>query len=262
MGCDIHMFTEIKRNGTWIEGDFWCPNPDYINASEEDKKYFNPLHVPDTQRIYTAGRNYALFGVLAKVRWQSLPCISEPKGIPNNLSPNITEELRRWGQDAHTCSWYTLKELKEFDWDQKIHCVVYLDAFCFFMNQNFNKFKLENLKDDPWAYCRYDQPSNGKEVSFKKFKQLLDQFFQTKLKLSKKEYFVQKNLGSLSKRVLFGLINNPKNGTKLQFYVKYEYDPSLKSYCPEFVNDTIPKLEKLAIRPDVEDVRIVFWFDN
>ncbi len=258
MGCDIHIFTEIKKNGKWIEADPWITNPDYVTAPEEEKKYYNPVCVPFKQEICFTDRNYALFGILAGVRWENLPRIADPKGLPKDISTNIANEAHIvWNSDGHSFSWLTLTELKEFDWDYEIDMVTYIDPLSHIMNLIAG---WDVPKDDP-EYHRYGvPPGTNTALPFEEFEQRLAEFFQMKLKLSAEEYQIQRRLGSLPLEKMQKLVMFGQGAPNI--YVKYKYKFPLRNYSPEFVNNTIPKLEYLAAQPDVEDVRIVFWFDN
>jgi hypothetical protein len=104
MGCDIHFFVEKlnSESGKWEpvgdEGDFY-----------DD-------------------RNYRLFGILADVRngvgfagcdtGDRFNPIAEPRGLPVDVSQTIATEYDEWGDDGHSHSFFTLKELLDYDWSQ------------------------------------------------------------------------------------------------------------------------------------------------
>ena len=114
MGCDIHLYTEIKRhvNDTdmWVNADYWSINPYYKYCDEEDKKWEKELEVVS---IYQ-GRNYELFDILAGVRGSGLNKISAPKGLPVDVCDIVKAESDRWGSDGHSHSYFTLKELIDY----------------------------------------------------------------------------------------------------------------------------------------------------
>ena len=139
MGCDIHFYVEVlDEGGLWIHHNWRedCYNRDedgriiYYQDEEEDgirvwpsmdyDKYFkHPLYV---------GRNYDLFAILANVRngYGFAGCdtgdgfnpISEPRGLPYDVSPEIREESDYYGIDGHSHTWFTIQELLDYDWDQ------------------------------------------------------------------------------------------------------------------------------------------------
>ena len=90
MGCDIHGFLEIVT----------------------DYKYADCVHgIPDD-------RSYDMFGLLAGVRnYADCKPISETRGLPEKLSWQAKESLEKWGLDAHSKSWLTVKDFKNHDWE-------------------------------------------------------------------------------------------------------------------------------------------------
>ncbi len=146
MGCDIHFYTERyssedyegpkdiseERNTKltsllpntdsipprWITADEW-------EYSDEWGDGFSWNIVRDS-RLYR-GRNYYLFTVLAGVRGDE-PILSNPRGVPDDISYAYRQELERNDGDAHSMSYYTLKELLDVDWD-KYHKDDWLNGF-------------------------------------------------------------------------------------------------------------------------------------
>ncbi len=57
-------------------------------------------------------RYYEMFGVLAGTRGDS-DALYEPRGLPNDASPETLKEYKDFGEDAHTPCWLTTQELKE-----------------------------------------------------------------------------------------------------------------------------------------------------
>ena len=124
MGCDIHLMTEVKKEGKWelntkdIFGDEY-----YESDSPFDR------------------RSYSLFSFLADVRQRdNIKPISEPKGLPEdsgvlNSPLEEPEEYVYYGYDNgtahtegeriecdinyHSLTYLTLKELIEFNYDKK-----------------------------------------------------------------------------------------------------------------------------------------------
>ena len=56
-------------------------------------------------------RVYALFGTLARLRGTFY--LYDPRGLPNDVSPEVLAEYQSWEEDAHTPSWLTTNELRE-----------------------------------------------------------------------------------------------------------------------------------------------------
>lgn len=81
MGCDVHVYVEVKINGQWCS--YAHPNVD---------------------------RDYELFGVLAGVRRDGPPIV-EPRGVPDDLGEVARMKYESWGYDAHTPSWFGPDEM-------------------------------------------------------------------------------------------------------------------------------------------------------
>lgn len=92
----------------WVTADTWVKNPDF------PKYAINPIQI--SSYFYSA-RNYRLFGVLADVRFDCPKPIVPKRGLPDNVSNEVRSEYEAWGPDAHSCSWATLTELINADWD-------------------------------------------------------------------------------------------------------------------------------------------------
>lgn len=126
MGCDIHMYVEVKQHGKDIwetvgkvfENEFYDKNK--LVTIDADGYSFRERF---TLHPYT-GRNYDLFGILANVRngtWgEEISPISLPKGLPKDAGDFTKKEYADWNGDAHSCSWLTLKELESYDWHKKV----------------------------------------------------------------------------------------------------------------------------------------------
>ncbi len=108
MGCDIHVYlekyTSVNGEYKWVNVDHWQLNPDF-GSHENEREY-------DLIPFYW-GRNYDLFSILAEVRGSYDP-IDDPRGLPEDVTDATRKEFERWGRDAHTPSYYTLKELKDY----------------------------------------------------------------------------------------------------------------------------------------------------
>lgn len=103
MGCDIHCYSE-KRNK---ETGKWELIPEMIKEIDGDYTDYQTDQV-------LSNRNYMLFSILADVRNYHLPdycIISEPKGLPKDVSNEVKEMSDYWDVDGHSHSWHTLKDL-------------------------------------------------------------------------------------------------------------------------------------------------------
>lgn len=117
MGCDIHIYTEFKRDGAWHSADHW-----------EKSKYGNYDRIPMRFQCYS-GRCYELFSFLANVRQRTwgneCPVLDTPRGLPNDMSKRVAEEF----SDAcyHSASHFTLAELLA-GWKKHKGAIIKYDA--------------------------------------------------------------------------------------------------------------------------------------
>lgn len=190
MGCDIHSFAEKKnkKKDTWEKAGnmlilheeyLWEKVGDVFSLCEYDKKHYqkdfgdNPFD----------HRSYSVFAFLAGVRnYDCCEPLSEPKGIPNDVSDEIKTEYDSWSCDSHSTSYLTLRELLEFDYDK------------IFWNRRVTKQTSNNC----WNGASLADEGEGAMISYRE------------------------NLG--------------------EFFFTH--------------------LEELKSLGDIDDVRIVFWFDN
>ena len=136
MGCDIHVYIErwtdsndyegprdlseerdLRLNEIlegspsifrWVSADSWEIETDGFN------EYWNTVY----GKSFYSGRNYSLFSRLADVRsYGECNAISDPRGIPKDASFGYKYMCEQWNGDGHSHSYFTLKELLEYDWD-------------------------------------------------------------------------------------------------------------------------------------------------
>ena len=109
MGCDMHMFIESCNKGVW-EPVYGSYKYGYIFGNEGPTK-------EDCLDWFYTGCDYNLFSYLADVRNDgSIKPISEPRGIPTDISDDINDIVESYGADGHSHSWYTLAELLDCKW--------------------------------------------------------------------------------------------------------------------------------------------------
>lgn len=112
MGCDIHMFCEeqvtIKDKTEWRSADHFKKNH-YFGVFEGET---NELEVVD---LYS-GRNYSMFTALCGVRdyTDESPKISEPRGLPDDVTEFVKKQSEYWDCDGHSHSYVTLLDVKSF----------------------------------------------------------------------------------------------------------------------------------------------------
>lgn len=224
MGCDIHCFAEIKKDGKWEKvGEVF--DDIYYNPDKPKNKY----NKPKTEEPY-AGRNYDLFAILANVRngygfagcdtGEGFVPICQPKGLPNDVCHEIKSESDSWGCDGHSHSWHTLKDLLDYDWEQVTVKRGWVSE------GEYKEFK-ESGKDAPDTYCGGVSGIGVAHVTNEEMDEIISG-------------------------------NMPKEEGKT-YYTQLEWAESYRERCIWFCENTIPALIKLG---DKEFVRIVFWFDN
>lgn len=103
MGCDMHAYIETKRKNN--DGN-WQVLP--LLAIKYSDRF------PSILDFYS-GRDYELFGWLTGgiVRCDTDTALDAPRGIPQDVDYEIEKEYNNWNGDAHSASYFTLKELKE-----------------------------------------------------------------------------------------------------------------------------------------------------
>lgn len=160
MGCDIHFFTERFTSSNNYEGP--------RNLSEERNNKIEEIvdGKPSTERWVSADtwevdpddgdwevvekfgdRNYYLFSILADVRNSGdEEVIDDPRGIPQDASFGYLYKCDRWAGDAHSHSYFTLRELLDVDWDK--YDEEYLEPFLLMLeglksiDSDFNKVRV------------------------------------------------------------------------------------------------------------------------
>ncbi len=257
MGCDIHIYVEKKINTKrpnvsggllhapvcvfepWVavkgvndntveQYEKWC-------KTEESGSYWHKSLEEAKKGSYSDwiydGRNYDLFAILADVRngrgfagvktGDGFNIISDPKGVPSDISSVIAADYEEWMGDAHSASWFTLRELKEFNWDQT--------------TKHSGVISVEQYAD----YIKIGHPTSwSSSVSGGKVELLsLDEA---------NEYLKGKK----------------ELDENLNYYVRVEWTEKYSESAGNFLDYSIPELEKLSKSDDEDDVRIVFWFDN
>ena len=146
MGCDIHCFVEKKIDGKWeqISG--------FKNAYyNEDIECFKT----DAFKYATSPvehRNYSMFAILAGVRNRKehpVKPISEPKGLPTDISDDVDAELAIWEGERHSCSWLTIKEISNYNGNKEGAKYLFGEA----LEQLKERCNNKNLKDVRIIFC-------------------------------------------------------------------------------------------------------------
>lgn len=92
MGCDIHLFVEVRIDGLWCSRGGVC-------------------------EVVDPGRNYLLFAHLAGVRNNGMGImpLAHPRGLPDDLASEAEKYLDP-SSGLHSYSWFTLVELMRHHW--------------------------------------------------------------------------------------------------------------------------------------------------
>ena len=134
MGCDIHIYTEVKIKDKWT-----CVDPMRLYDYEQDS-YVRSIYI--TKRQIYEGRNYYLFGALAGVRCYGGPdLIDSPRGIPLDVS-DVIQEISDFELE-HTPCWLSLSDLKQYKWYKQNKC--YKDALRYFFSRRIKNSTVNKL---------------------------------------------------------------------------------------------------------------------
>lgn len=249
MGCDIHLYVEILNKELWK----WEAQGNFIDEYPEEEWGFEDI--PWKEKLYS-GRNYNLFAILADVRngrgfagvqtGGGFNPIAFPKGLPDNVSSRIGDLYRRWGEDAHSASHFTVQELLEFDWTQKTVLCGMISAL------EYAKWK--------WPFRIHDEPDGPKEYT--------GGVSGTKIKIVNEEEmdeYLNKicpdEMDSIWKRIqkLEDCSLDSLDGTSLSYYTEAVWTQKYYETCSIFIGRVLPELLAMG---NSNEVRIVFWFDN
>ena len=150
MGCDIHLFVEVKKtaNSSWelapgqlddcyeckgsgidpdtdVCGNCQMPKKDHLKKKKKHMCMFSPKteYTADTQSCryclegqsvhggYYGGRDYELFGILSGVRDEPDPqWTQEDRGFPSDVCANLRSLAE--DVDLHSHGYYYLEELE------------------------------------------------------------------------------------------------------------------------------------------------------
>lgn len=158
MGCDIHTYRERLVDGAWQSADKWTP----YDYGDDDKG----VSVEYGSRAYT-GRNYDLFGLIAKGVRRNFSNALETRGIPFDACQEYRAEVERWGCDGHSHSYLYLHELQSL--------LKWADGNTIPVSGMMNKEQLERLKkemaapepsyDSLYPYCGWTSDRTQVEFS-------------------------------------------------------------------------------------------------
>jgi len=150
MGADIHTFVEVKKDGHWD-----------LNKKKVFKNSFIAIEPNIKYIAYPFDyRHYGMFGFLADVRnYSSTPVIAEPRGVPDDISSEVSAEYDDWWGDAHSASWFTAKELLDYNYN-----VDFIDTRDGNTKENLKEFLGTEYFEDLEALKKLGDPENVRVV--------------------------------------------------------------------------------------------------
>lgn len=101
MGCDIHWYSETKKDGTWVCDQEVRKDSDYEYAELELENF------PGGQS------DYWFFGLLQKVRTDWDWAFPQRLHLPGDMSEEVDAAAQQWVYDAHSHGFRTRAELKD-----------------------------------------------------------------------------------------------------------------------------------------------------
>lgn len=148
MGCDIHLSVEKydSKSKKWkhvpgLMRECWgCKGTGKDKKKKEDYEDDDGTKIKAGDCYWCRGegkrredfygnRNYDTFAILADVRnghgFAGVPTgdgfnpIDNPRGVPEDASPEYRKRVADYGGDGHSHSYFTVAELDAYDWNQK-----------------------------------------------------------------------------------------------------------------------------------------------
>jgi hypothetical protein len=166
--------------------------------------------------------------------------ISEPRGLPEDVSPEAQAVSDWYAAEGHSHSWLTLAELLAYDWNQVTRRVGIVGPLEF---ADFEK------NGKPRSWCEGAFGSRNKVVSHQRMREEVARYRPE------------------IDRVIAGEWDDPEweAFTRMlrkqpeQYFTQVMWEERYAYCAQEFLDETLPKLQALGAP---EDVRIVFFFDN
>lgn len=235
MGCDIHMYVEVKTDGVWNKvGDVF--KSAYYDAARETKTYSDGYvsNAPMTDEPYEH-RNYEFFAILADVRngyvfaskknQKPVKPLFARRGVPVDASTEYKEILEMWDCDAHSASYATLAELQAIDWND-----LYAAEQGLVDATEYERIRGTDMVPESWC-----MGASGP--------------------------YVQTVTPEVYEREYRNVITDKavEREEMMSVYIAMQWIAPVAYRCSEFIQTTIPAVAELGA-PD--DVRIVFFFDN
>jgi hypothetical protein len=164
----------------------------------------------------------------------ALQPISDPRGLPENVSDEVKKYAEQWGCDGHSHSFLSLGDLLEYDWTQTVKNRGVVSA-------------VEYFRWTLWDRRNGDGPEShsggvfGPNVTLITEEEMQDVIDKARQAFGSRQE-IEENLKEMS------------------FYCQVEWEQPYYKLASHFFSTVIPELLKLSQEHD--DVRLVFWFDN
>lgn len=225
MSTDLHLVAERREaDGRW-----------------------SSVEPADGSRLYDWCQ-VALFGVLAGVRNDDARAGEpyRPIAVPRGLPADVSEEMRQWaddyGSDGHSHSWLSVRELVDYDWQQVVVRRGVVRA---------NVFARWNGIDAPAGWCLWVLSSAECDLDNDQMRQLVARAQVEQYPLPEPPHSFRIDCPPGISAELHDLVRTR--------YTTIEWRETYARSCDRFLDMTLPKL--LALGP-MDDLRIVFFFDN
>ena len=186
------------------------------------------------------GRNYDLFAILADVRNGSgfagvdtgdgFNPIFEPRGLPEDVSKDYKQLVDNYGEDGHSHSWVTLEELDSYDWNQITNHRGWVDPI---------QYKIFKEKGKPEEWSGGVSGGGVDHVTNEQMDRVLN------------------NKSYMKELEAKGYVKDKKN-----YYTLVEWTETYRESAGDRFFESIENVRELLKRPDVLDVRLVYFFDN
>ncbi len=137
----MYRHDDPDQMGKWISTDKWTKSVWAALHPESDKA---PRWEVQRKDMVFTDRNYDLFAILAN-QWNlvNMPYILEPRGLPEDVSKEIRLQIKY--SELHSTTWFTAKELLEFNWKQVFEYDVTMDGQKGIETVNFKEIGSEFL---------------------------------------------------------------------------------------------------------------------
>ena len=224
MGCDIHTNVEVRQaDGSW------------------------KIH----EGSFIDNRNYDLFAILANVRngfgfagvttGAGFVPMAEPRGVPEDASPEYRAEAEQWDGDGHSHSYFTVAEMLAYDWTQTTKKTGLVSP------TEFMHWKKDG---EPNGWCGDVSGPNVKKLTSEEMNALIEKsgIDQWAIYRGDKE----------AMDALYEIAGAEKTGFGT-LYARVNWEIPYYRAGRQFFADDLPRLLRLG-KP--EDVRICFFFDN